>query len=145
MRFWSSVVWAVFLLLVAIVPAMARDLAIVANPAFPRDHLSLQEVKAIYLGETRYLDSLKVQPVDQRDSNPIKRVFVEKVLTSTVQDYRSYWLKRVFREGVMPPVVKASDSEVLDVIQGNPGAVGYIWADEVPSGRVKVLLRVPGD
>jgi len=51
--------------------------------------------------------------------------------------YYSIWAKKSFREGVNPPVLKATDGEVVDFVRRTPGAVGYIGD---PSKAVGVAL-----
>ncbi|MCC7201654.1 MAG: hypothetical protein IT393_03175 [Nitrospirae bacterium] len=122
--------------------AYARELAIIANKDYPSDSISATTVKDIYLGEKTSERGIKIKPMEQRDEE-IKSRFIERVLGSSMDGYKAYWIKKFFQEGVMPPAVKGTPSEVLTVISQTKGAVGYIWIDDVKKDSgVKVLLKI---
>lgn len=122
--------------------AYARELAIIANKDYPADSISATTVKDIYLGEKTSERGIKIKPMEQRDEE-IKIRFIERVLGSSMDRYKAYWIKKFFQEGVMPPAVKGTPSEVLTVISQTKGAVGYIWTDDVKKDSgVKVLLKI---
>lgn len=83
--------------------AIAEDIAVIVNENYPLSSTSPQEIKRIYLGEKQYEGSLKIAPVDQKDGSPIKQKFIEKVLSSDRESYKGYWIKRLFKEGTLPP------------------------------------------
>jgi hypothetical protein len=41
--------------------------------------------------------------------------------------------------GARPPVVKASDREVIDFVVKTPGAIGYVGSETTLPGTVKAL------
>ena len=126
--------------------AFAAEIVIIANPAYPVQKIQLADLKKIYLGEKLYEGSMVLKPMDQADLNPIKKVFIEKVLVLSVEYYKGYWLKRVFREGSIPPAVKPSSREVIATVESETGAIGYVWAEEVGGKQdLKILLRVHVD
>ena len=79
-------------------------------------------------------------------------------------DYINYWFKKVYAEGGVPPKVKQSSREVIEMIlaaseilprqkgsskeviqhvQETIGAIGYVWKEEaVGVDGIKVLLTV---
>lgn len=124
--------------------AAAAEIAIVANKSYPASEITLPELKKIYLGEKEYEAGIKINPLDQKESNPIRRQFAEQLLGSSVPVYNGYWLKRVFREGTIPPRVRENAREVLESIGDDPGAIGYVPAEETKGRKdLKVLLVVP--
>ena len=124
-------IWLFSVLVVILVAgeALARDLAIVANAGFPLSKITQDQVKEIYRGEMLKIRGIRIFPFDQRDSQ-IRIPFLEKVLGITLNRYNSYWIKRVFQEGGMPPRVLGSSREVLERVQEEVGGIGYVWADE---------------
>ena len=122
--------------------AYARELAIIANKDYPFPSISASTVKDIYLGEKTSERGVKIKPMDQRDE-AIKKRFIEKVMGSTVDGYKAYWIKKFFQEGVTPPTAKGTPSEMIQTISQTSGAVGYVWVDEVRNDSgVKVLLKI---
>ncbi len=123
--------------------AIADDIVVIANENYPANRLTLQSVKSIYLGEKEYERSVKIKPINQKDANLIKKEFIEKALSATVDVYRSYWLKKVFKEGAIPPPSKESSQEVIKTVIYEDGAVGYVWSEEAQRETgIKVLLII---
>jgi len=122
--------------------AYARELAIIANKDYPLNSISASAVKDIYLGEKKSEGGVKIKPMEQKDE-AIKKRFIEKVMGSTVDGYKAYWIKKFFQEGVTPPTSKGSPVEMIQAISQTGGSVGYVWADEVKGDSgVKVLLKI---
>ena len=122
--------------------ASARELAIIANKDYPLNSISASSVKDIYLGEKISEGGVRVKPMEQRDE-AIKKRFIEKVMGSTVDGYKAYWIKKFFQEGVTPPTEKGTPSELVDAISNTGGAIGYVWGGDVKGeSGVKVLLKI---
>ncbi len=122
--------------------AYAKELAIIANKNYPLNSISASAVKDIYLGEKVSEGGVKIKPMEQRDE-AIKKKFIEKVMGSTVDGYKAYWIKKFFQEGVTPPVAKGTPSEMIQAISETAGSVGYVWLDDVKGDSgVKVLFKV---
>lgn len=122
--------------------AYARELAVIANKDYPFDSISATTVKDIYLGDKTSEKGIKIKPMEQRDEE-IKKKFIEKVMGSTVDGYKAYWIKKFFQEGVTPPTVKGTPSEMMHAVSQASGAIGYVWVDEVRKDLgVKVLLKI---
>ena len=145
-------IWGIFILLGVLVvpgalPAAGADIAVITRQDYPSKALSLQELKEIYLGEKQYEGRVKINPVDQRDMESIKSVFLKKVLNKEIKNYKGYWLMRVFKEGIIPPAIKNSPQGVVETILAKRGSIGYVWAQEVEAeakGKdLKILLTIP--
>src|SRR4030067_1766051 len=122
--------------------ANARELVIIANKDYPMNSISASSVKDIYLGEKTSEGGVKIKPMEQRDE-AIKKRFIEKVMGSTVDGYKAYWIKKFFQEGVTPPTEKGTPSELVDAISNTGGAIGYVWGVDVKGeAGIKVLLKI---
>jgi ABC-type phosphate transport system substrate-binding protein len=141
----------------------AEELAIIGNQYYPVDHVTKDTVKEIYLGKKAMVGAIRIKPLDQKEP-VVRKKFLEEVLGIPVVEYNSYWIKKVFQDGTVPPVVKQSSQEVIEEIlsaniispllkksskdviayvQKNAGAVGYVWEKEaVGIAGLKVLLVV---
>jgi hypothetical protein len=51
-----------------------------------------------------------------------------------------FWRQQIFSGRNVPPVEKASDSEVLEFVRSNPGAIGYVSSSTSPAPDVKVVV-----
>ena len=138
---WGVAVGFMVLLLWGNAYAMARELAIVSNKDFPLNAITAAKVKEIYLGEKLTEGSVKLKPMEHNDE-VLKNRFIEKVMGSSIDGYKAYWIKKFFQEGIIPPTNKASSADVLQSVAQTRGGIGYVWADEVKGDGVKVLLKV---
>jgi hypothetical protein len=91
--------------------------------------LGADDVRDLFLGEKQFVGDLKLVPVD----NAVAQAsFLEKVLRMNAAKYTNSWVKKSFRDGVYPPVVKANDAAVLEFIKRTPGGCGYLNAAPPP-------------
>lgn len=123
--------------------AQARELAIIANKAYPTGSIAIAALKDVYRGEKTVEGGVKIRPIDQEESM-IEKKFLEKVLGTTIDRYKGYWIKRIFQDGGVPPVKKKSSGAVMESVKQEAGWIGYIWKDEVDpkDNEIKVLLTV---
>lgn len=123
--------------------AQAREMAIIANKAYPSGSIAIAVLKDVYRGEKTVEGGVKIRPIDQEES-VIEKKFLEKVLGTTIDRYKGYWIKRIFQDGAVPPVKKKSSGAVAESVKQEPGLIGYIWKDEVDpkDTDIKVLLVI---
>lgn len=139
---WGFAIWVTVLLLWGNVYATARELAIISNKDYPVNTITADRVKEIYLGEKMSEGSIKIKPMEHNDES-IKKKFIEKIMGSSVDGYKAYWIKKFFQEGITPPINKASSADVIRSVSQTSGGIGYVWAEDVKGDAgVKVLLKV---
>ena len=126
------------------VPADAKELAVIAGKSFPVDTLTLVALQEIYRGEKQIIGGDRLKPIDQRDTQEIKFLFLDTVLHLARERYITYWNNRLFQEGGIPPVLKKNSEEVILTVEEMVGAIGYVWLEEAKAtkGRVKILLMI---
>lgn len=124
-------------LLIACVPlirsqAHAQEEAqfvLIVNSSNPVASLSKAEVTRLFLKKTSRWDSgEKALPVDLPEDSPVRELFSREVLEKDVATVKNYWQQQIFSGRSSPPVVKSTDREVIDYVQGNAGAIGYVSA-----------------
>jgi hypothetical protein len=122
-----------------------KEIAVISGKSFPPDALTLEEVKEIYRGERQLIRGVRLKPIDQRDSQPIRGNFLNKVMNFSGDEYVTYWNNRLFREGGIPPIPKNNSAEVIATVQDTDGAIGYVWLDEATAAKadLKILLTIP--
>lgn len=140
---WKSITAGLLLVMLwgGFSQAYTRELAIISNKDYPASTISTNKVKEIYLGEKMSDGGIKIRPMDQNDEH-LRRRFIEKVIGSTVDGYKAYWIKKFFQEGITPPTAKASSSDMIYAVSNTSGGIGYVWADELKNDAVKVLLKI---
>lgn len=115
---------------VAVAPVHAGE--VIAHPSV---HLTMSEVRDVFLGEKQFAGSIRLVPID---NTVVQSEFLAKVLQTDERKYAARWLRKSFREGLAPPTRKASDAEVIEFVNSTPGAVGYVVKK---ADGVKVLER----
>jgi ABC-type phosphate transport system substrate-binding protein len=127
--------------LMALVPAntFAGSFKVVVNNAVHVDSLSKKEVSDLFMKRTpKWSSGTPVVPVDQSDRAAVRDEFSKTIHGKATAAVKSYWQQQIFSGRDVPPVEKASDSEVLALVRSNPGAIGYVDAAADTSG-VRVL------
>ena len=124
--------------------SLAGDrIAIIANHSFPKDSLTSSQIKEIYLGKIEIIDNIRIQSLDQKDSSPIKKDFLEKFIDFSIGNYKLYWIKKVFKEGGTPPTIKDSSEEIIKTIKEQKNYIGYVWEEEIKNIKdVKILFKI---
>ena len=100
--------------------AYGGDIYVVTRPDVK---LSSNDIREIYLGDKEFSGDVRLVPVDNQAT---QAEFVVKVLAMNPQRYNTLWVKKAFRDALTPPLVKATDSEVLEFVKRTRGAVGYV-------------------
>lgn len=113
-------------------PAIGAELYVIANSSLSVDAASL---KSIFLGETQFSGSTKLEPTD---NSAAQAVFLNKVLSMDKAKYDGLWVKKSFRDGVNQPTARGSDAEVIEFVKKTPGGIGYVIS---PPQDVKVVQQ----
>ena len=141
---YRAIAAALALWLMGVGIAWADDLVVVVNSQAPVQQLTNQDVKEIFLGEKAYWGDVHIVPVGYVDGAAIQSEFLDKVINISENVYKTYWIKRIFREGGTPPKKAATPEEALSIISRNPGAVGFVYGSQMAGAtNVREVLRVP--
>jgi len=119
-------------------------IAIVVNTNNPVSNLTLADLRKIYFGDRQYWKSnLPVVLLMRSPGSHEREVVLRVVFEMTEERYTKYWVAKVVRAEVSdPPASLYSFGMLQEGVRGNPGAVGYVDANDVRPG-VKVL-RIDG-
>jgi ABC-type phosphate transport system substrate-binding protein len=129
--------------------APGGSLAFIVNRSNPVEDLSFAELRQYFLGErTHWPNGRRVTLVMRDATRPEREAVLRAVYEMREQDYRAHFLRAKFTGEVQEePRELDTTSRVVNFVFLQPGAVGYVRADEVgPS--VKVLRLdglMPGD
>ena len=106
--------------------ARADGFKVVVHPDNPLESLSRDDLKAVFLKTRSKIDGRKVVPVDQSASSEVRRVFTKMIHDWTMDAVMAYWQQQIFSGRGVPPPVKDGDQAVIDFVQANPEAIGYV-------------------
>ena len=117
---------------------------VVVNTANPATSLSADEMSRIFLRRTtRWPSGHAAVPVDQPVGSPARELFSQAVHGMKVGAVKAYWRRQIFTGNGVPPVERASDAEVLELVRSDPNAVGYV-GPETPLGPGVRVLQITG-
>ena len=122
----------VFLLAVAPPPAGSqstsdRPFRVIVHPDNPVQTLSRAEVSKIFLKRVaKWNDGLKVTPVDQPVSAPVRETFSLEIHKRSAAKIRSHWQQQIYSGRGVPPAERSSDTAVVEFVAANRTAVGYV-------------------
>ena len=118
-----------------------NDILIIANMKVGISAISIEETKQIFLGnKTSWKGGDRIICINQYESNPIRKVFREKVLGMNAQDEVTYWEKqKVRKQMTAPPEVPSIPKAVFKL----KNSISYAYRKDVPQNVVKILLVIP--
>jgi ABC-type phosphate transport system substrate-binding protein len=113
-------------------PAVADDeIVVVVNPKAGAEAMTIDEVRAVFLGERAYWDGTRVYPVAYPDGLGLMQDFLRRALGMSTNDYRSWWIKRIFRHADVPPVSVNTPADAVQAILSHPGGIGFLRAADL--------------
>ncbi|NEV64972.1 hypothetical protein [Thiorhodococcus minor] len=80
--------------------------------------------------------------VDLGGKGAQKADFYAKLVNKDLAEINSYWARLIFSGQGSPPMQADTAEDVLEILENNKGAIGYVDADKVGPG-VKVVFTLP--
>lgn len=125
--------------------AFAAD-AIVAivNRKSVLQKLTQQQMKAVFLGETRFAaPGVLLEIVDRDRTSDIYKNFYANLVSMSPKEVSIYWAKKVFTGEAPPPTrVTGDDAAAIEQVKGKPNSISYIYEKNV-TASVKVIFELP--
>jgi hypothetical protein len=135
---------ALVLLLASAGMARAEELVVVVNAKAPVQTLTARDVKEVFLGETAFWGDVKIVPIGYVDGAAVQNDFLDRVVHVTENVYKTYWIKRIFREGGTPPRKVGTAAEALSAVARSRGGIGFVYASDLAGASgVREVMRVP--
>ena len=105
----------------------AQSYKVIVNSSNNISSVSKSELSDLFLKKkAKWTNGQAVSPVDQSAKASVRESFSQDILGKSVGAIKSYWQQFVFAGKGTPPVEKNNDSEVLEYVKNNAGAVGYV-------------------
>ncbi len=131
-------------LLIGLPFASAQDRAfvVIVHPDNPVTTLSKADASGFFLKKiSRWSQTRQAaQPVDQTASATVRESFSAEIHGRSVDRIKNYWQRRIFSGRDVPPPELSGDSDVVEFVRGNPGAIGYVAATTVLTGVKAVTI-----
>ena len=121
---------------------MATELYVIVNKNNNVNSLEISDLKKIYLGKKKRFESgKKIKVIDYKGNDEVKKVFYQLVARRSVRDVKNYWYKLVFTGKAVPPVPLKSAKEVVEYVENNESAIGYVPKEAI-NDKVKSILKL---
>jgi hypothetical protein len=108
-----------------------RHLVLVCSTESSIPSLSQQEVRKLFLGVPTVRNGIRLKPLRNETEPRVSEVFLQKVIFMSQRSYERQLVSRVFRLGGTRPPVFTEMGELLDELRQSPGALSYMWSDQV--------------
>jgi ABC-type phosphate transport system substrate-binding protein len=131
----------IFFLLIYTSFLFPRDLIVITNINFPKDHLTQREIKAIFLDQKRFIKNYMLLPINYSFDDPLRLYFEKNILKKSRRVLERYWLKAHYN-GKRPPKVVKSRAMLFGYLEKVPTAIGYIDNSTTLPKKIKILLKM---
>ncbi|SMO40050.1 substrate-binding domain-containing protein [Gracilimonas mengyeensis] len=120
---------SIFLLTITLNTATAQEFKAVVNKANAAESISKEDLSKIFLKEqTKWADGTAITPIDLKAQSATRVAFSLEVHGRSVGAIRSHWQQAAFSGAGTAPLERSSDTDVIEFVKANPGAVGYVSA-----------------
>lgn len=134
--------WVLALFAGAHPSADSSGLAVIVNAESGVVELSRAEVVNIYFGRQRRFPSGQTAlPIDLAGQDGEKTEFYARLVDKSLAEVKSYWARLVFSGQGSSPWQAATPEEVLEIVENNRGAIGYIPLERARDG-VRIVYRL---
>jgi len=142
MRLLQPLILLALLLLATFTGGTARAqereaLVLIGNANVPR--IDATTVQKLYTGRAVEVNGLAVTVFNAPAGSKARERFMAGVMAMDDDKYVAYWTVRKHVGKGTPPREFRTAAELIDHVQANPGAVGYLLASEVRPGLNVVL------
>jgi len=143
MRLLQPLILLALLLLATFTGGTARAqereaLVLIGNANVPR--IDATTVQKLYTGRAVEVNGLAVTVFNAPAGSKARERFMAGVMAMDDDKYVAYWTVRKHVGKGTPPREFRTAAELIDHVQANPGAVGYLLASEVRPG-LNVILK----
>jgi ABC-type phosphate transport system substrate-binding protein len=118
--------------------AIADGVVVIGHSTLPK--LDTVTIQKLFTGRIIEIDGMPVTVVNLTRGHSVRGNFLAAFLGQDEDKYRAYWTVRQFIGKGTPPRDLASSREVVDFVQSQPGAIGYIDPADLRPG-LNVLSR----
>lgn len=121
----------------------AATIVVIVNKKSTLQKLTLAQIKAIFLGETRYAAPGILLEINDRDrGSEIYKEFYDSIASMTPKEVSVHWARKVFT-GEAPPSARVTgdDAAAIALVKAKPEAISYVYEKNANSS-VKIVFSV---
>lgn len=135
----------VFFLLALLPGGVSADIVVIVNPDNEINTLTKRQVIDLYMGrKSHFPDGTRTLRFDQPNDSAVRADFYYQLTQMKLPSINAYWARLIFSGRASAPVSLSDDYEMLEVIENNKYAIGYLDKSNI-NDRVKVVLELNRD
>ena len=120
---------------------------IVVHRTNPIDSLSRSQISSFLLKKkNRWPSGDEVDPVDLDGRSSVRASMSQVIHQRSVASIKNYWQRQIFAGYNTPPPELEDDTKILEFVNDNPGAIGYVSAQtDLKDTEVKSVTITAAD
>ena len=122
------------------------ELVVIINSGNPVVTMTASQVKLTYLRKInkRWKELNKnIVPLDRKSDNEMRKTFLKEILQLTSDEMSRYFTEREYQNAEAPPLKFTTDNEIVDYVENNIGAIGYVSKSAVTgNSKVKIVFSL---
>ncbi len=117
------------------------ELVVIGDKNFPKNSLTKQEIRAIFLDKKRFIGEEKILVMNHRANHPLRQCFEKKILRKTKRSLERYWQKAYYL-GKRPPKIISSTNMLFLYLDSVHPAIGYSDLNSTFDKNLTILYQV---
>ena len=118
---------------------------VIVHPSNATNEMTISQAKLFYTRKIKryWPNNMPIRPVALKGKTGLQTSFYHKVLRMSQEEVEGYFKQRQFANAESAPVEVSSESEMVEYVSNNGGAIGFVSASvaEANKGKVKILCR----
>ena len=127
--------------IVAETSASAQKLVLVSASTSAVEPLSMLEIRQLYLGLSIIKHETRLVPYRNYSDKLLKQMFLQKVVFLSSKTYERQLLRRTFGTGSRRPKVFKNDSNLVNALKRQRGALTIMWRSKAISTPGLVIVQ----
>jgi len=141
----AKYLFIVFFLLTLAPVSVCADIVVIINPANKIEFLTQRQVIDLYMGRSSHFpNGIRPLRFDQPSNSEIRAHFYHPLTQMNLASINAYWARLIFTGRASAPQALSSNEEMLEIIEKNQHAIGYIDKAYL-NDRVKVIFELNSD
>lgn len=143
MKIFKPIAALIIFLFLSISQAHAGEIAVIVNASGPLVNVSEADIADIYLGDKKFESGIKIAPLLYPEG-AVKEGFLRETVRMTQKEYKLYWTKKIFQEGIPIPKTPASPADIVNTVKETEGAIGFLPKEILKDLSGLKIIRVLG-
>lgn len=131
----------IFILFLTCQMLLSYELVVIGSQNFPREELSVSEIRAIFLDKKPiFVEEDKTLVMNYRYNHPLRHCFEETILQKSQRSLARYW-RKAYYQGKQPPKIITSTKMLFGYLESVQPSIGYSEKNATMNKGIKVLYR----